>query len=143
MTGTASVGPPALEVRTSAGPIRCHEAGQGPTLLFVHGLFANGALWRKVVPLLSDRFHCVVPDWPLGAHSMPMAPDAERLRSFERPVLLAWSPEDRVFPLRHAERLRSDLPHANLELIPDSYTFAPEDQPRRLAELVAAFASKI
>jgi pimeloyl-ACP methyl ester carboxylesterase len=286
MTGTASFGAPASEVRTSAGPIRYHEAGQGPTLVFVHGLFVNGSLWRKVVPLLSGRFRCVVPDWPLGAHSVPMAPDADlsppglariivevlealdlqdatlvgndtggalcqlvaaghpdrvgamvlndcdtyenflprmfrplqvsgwvpggilvlaqgmrmralwrlpiafgrlikhdfdadvidsyfrpcrsdkgirrdvgkvlraissrytlaaakQLRSFERPVLLAWSPEDRVFPLRDAERLSSDLPNASLELIPDSYTFAPEDKPRRLAELVTTFAAKI
>ena len=68
---------------------------------------------------------------------------AERLRSFDRPVLLAWASEDRVFPVRDAERLLADLPNARLELIGDSYTFTPEDQPRQLAELVAAFASKV
>ena len=29
---------------------------------------------------------------------------AERLRSFDRPTLLAWAPEDKVFPFAHAER---------------------------------------
>ena len=58
-------------------------------------------------------------------------------------VLLAWASEDRVFPVRDAERLLADLPNARLELIGDSYTFTPEDQPRQLAELVAAFASKV
>ncbi len=286
MTGTAGVGPPTLEIRTSAGPIRYYEVGQGPALVFVHGLLVNGALWRKVVPLLSDRFRCIVPDWPLGSHRVPMSPAAdlsppglartvaevlgsldlesatlvgndtggavcqlaaaahperigamvlsdcdtyenflprlfrplqvaarvpggvlvlaqgmrvramwrlpiafgrlikhdidadvvnsyfepcrsnpdvrrdtakvlrgissrytvaaaEQLRSFDRPVLLAWASEDRVFPVGDAERLLTDLPQGHLELIEDSYTFTPEDQPRRLAELVAAFASKL
>jgi pimeloyl-ACP methyl ester carboxylesterase len=57
-------------------------------------------------------------------------------------VLLAWSPEDRVFPISQAERLLADLPNASLEIIEDSYTFGPEDQPRRLADLIAGFASK-
>ncbi|TMM15688.1 MAG: alpha/beta hydrolase [Actinobacteria bacterium] len=286
MTGTAGVGPPTLEIRTSAGPVRYYEVGQGPALVFVHGLLVNGALWRKVVPLLSDRFRCIVPDWPLGSHHVPMSsaadlsppglartvaevlgsldlesatlvgndtggavcqlaaaahperigamvlsdcdtyenflprlfrplqvagrvpggvlvlaqgmrlramwrlpiafgrlikhdidadvidsyfepcrsnPDvrrdtakvlrgissrytvaaAEQLRSFDRPVLLAWASEDRVFPVGDAERLLADLPQGHLELIEDSYTFTPEDQPGRLAELVAAFASKL
>jgi pimeloyl-ACP methyl ester carboxylesterase len=68
---------------------------------------------------------------------------AEQLRSFDRPVLLAWASEDRVFPLREAERLLADLQQGRLELIEDSYTFTPEDQPGRLAELIAEFASKI
>jgi pimeloyl-ACP methyl ester carboxylesterase len=285
MTTASELEPPALELGTSGGPIRYGDTGQGPPLVFVHGLLVNGALWRKVVPLVSDRFRCIVPDWPLGAHSAPMAPDAdltplglagiiaelvttlgldrvtlvgndtggalcqlvaahhpeqvaalvlndcdtyenflprmfrplqvsgwipggvlvltqamrvravwrlpiafgllvkhdlddevidsyfragrssrevrrdaakvlraisprytlaaaERLRSFDRPVLLAWSPEDRVFPISQAERLLADLPNASLEVIEDSYTFAPEDQPRRLADLIAAFASE-
>lgn len=286
MTGTAGIGMPPLEIRTSAGRIRYSETGAGPALVFVHGLLANGGLWRKVVPRLSDRFRCIVPDWPLGAHRVPMSPDAdlsppglarviaevlesldvdgatlvgndtggalcqlvaaghpervgamvlsdcdtyenflpplfrplqlagripggvflltqgmrartlwrlpiafgrlikhdidadvivsyfepcwssrdvrrdtakalrgissrytvtaaEQLRSFDRPVLLAWASEDRVFPVREAERLLADLPQGRLELIEDSYTFTPEDQPERLAQLVADFASKL
>lgn len=286
MTATPPVGPPPLEIRTSAGPVRYYESGDGPALVFVHGLLVNGMHWRKVVPLLSDRFRCIVPDWPLGAHGVPMAPGAdlsppglasaiaeligslqlrdatlvgndtggalcqlvaaahperinamvlsncdtyenflpplfrplqvagripggvlvlaqamraralwrlpiafgrlikhdidsdlvgsyfepcrtssdvrrdtakvlqgissrytmaaaEQLRSFDRPVLLAWASEDRVFPVRQAERLLADLPQGRLELIPDSYTFTPEDQPGRLAELIADFASKL
>jgi pimeloyl-ACP methyl ester carboxylesterase len=60
------------EVRLGAGTIVYHEAGSGPTLLFVHGVFANSALWSKVVPLLSDRYRCIVPDWPLGSHPVPL-----------------------------------------------------------------------
>jgi pimeloyl-ACP methyl ester carboxylesterase len=65
---------------------------------------------------------------------------AERLRDFERPALIAWSREDRLFPREHAERLAARLPDARLEWIDDSYTFSPEDQPERLAELIEAFA---
>jgi pimeloyl-ACP methyl ester carboxylesterase len=64
---------------------------------------------------------------------------AERLRSFEAPTLLAWAPEDRFFKLRFAERLAAAIPNARLERIEDSYTFVPEDQPQRLAELIREF----
>jgi pimeloyl-ACP methyl ester carboxylesterase len=63
----------------------------------------------------------------------------EQLREFRRPVLLAWAPEDRIFPFAHAERLVALLPDARLERVEDSRTFVPEDQPGRLAELIAGF----
>jgi pimeloyl-ACP methyl ester carboxylesterase len=64
---------------------------------------------------------------------------AERLRAFDKPVLIAWSRDDKFFPPRHAEELAKLLPDALLEWIDDSSTFSPEDQPERLAELVAGF----
>jgi pimeloyl-ACP methyl ester carboxylesterase len=64
---------------------------------------------------------------------------AERLRDFDRPVLLAWAREDKFFPVKLAERLMERLPNARLELIDDSYTFVPIDQPERLSELVRDF----
>lgn len=63
----------------------------------------------------------------------------ERLRTFPRPVLIAWSPEARFFTWRYAERLASDLPHAQLERIEDAYTFVALDQPERCAQLMADF----
>lgn len=65
---------------------------------------------------------------------------ADRLGGFDRPALIAWSREDRFFELAHAERLAEDLPNARLEWIEGARTFASEDQPDRLAELIAAFA---
>lgn len=65
---------------------------------------------------------------------------AERFGQFDRPVLLAWATEDKVFPLRYGERLAKDFPDARLERIEDSYTYVSEDQPQRTAELIAAFA---
>ncbi|MDP8942507.1 MAG: alpha/beta hydrolase [Actinomycetota bacterium] len=67
---------------------------------------------------------------------------AERLRAFDRPALLAWASEDRVFPMALAERLLELLPRATLEPIADSYAFVPEDQPIRLAQLIRDFVSE-
>jgi len=65
---------------------------------------------------------------------------AERFGEFTKPVLIAWAPEDRFFKLRYGERLANAFPNARLELIEDSYTFVPVDQPERTATLIAAFA---
>jgi pimeloyl-ACP methyl ester carboxylesterase len=64
---------------------------------------------------------------------------AKRFGEFERPVLIAWSRDDRFFRLEHAERLASDFPNARLEWIEGSRTFSAEDQPERLADLIAGF----
>lgn len=64
---------------------------------------------------------------------------AEELRAFDRPALLAWAAEDKLFPVEHAHRLASILPAARVELVEDSYTFVSEDQPGRLADLVGTF----
>lgn len=67
---------------------------------------------------------------------------AERLRGFDRPALVAWSRDDAFFPGRDGEALAAALPNARLEWIEDAYTFSPEDQPQRLADLIAAFAGE-
>jgi pimeloyl-ACP methyl ester carboxylesterase len=67
---------------------------------------------------------------------------AEKLGEFERPVLIVWAPEKDFFRLEYAERLAKAFPDARLEKVEDSYTFVPEDQPERLARLIAEFARK-
>jgi pimeloyl-ACP methyl ester carboxylesterase len=64
---------------------------------------------------------------------------AEHFAEFDKPVLIAWAPEDRFFKFARAERLARDFPNARLERIEDSLTFVSVDQPQRLAELIAAF----
>jgi pimeloyl-ACP methyl ester carboxylesterase len=64
---------------------------------------------------------------------------ADALARFERPTLIAWSREDRVFPPRHAEALAQLLPNATLRWIDGAYALSPEDQPDRFAALLAAF----
>lgn len=271
------------EVGLSPGTIRYRERGAGRPIVFLHGLLVNADLWRKVVPALARDYRCIAPDLPLGAHEIPMQPDADlsvhalarmiaeflealdlddvvlvandsggalaqivvtehaarvgalvltscdaydhfpppmfkplialartprllafalgllkrpqlgrlpfafgwlskrpvespyldsyldpfrrdpairrdcckfmrdahprqthavakKLHRFERPVLIAWAAEDRLFPVANARRLAEDFPAARLELVEDSYTFVPEDQPERLATLIGDFA---
>jgi pimeloyl-ACP methyl ester carboxylesterase len=272
------------EVQLAAGTVRYHDQGQGPAIVFVHGLGVGGSLWRKVVAALMNSYRCVTPDWPLGSHTTAMKPDADmsprgvarliaeflealdlrdvtlvandtggalsqllvtqdpervgrlvltpcdafenflpkkfrflewiarvpggffllyqplriaglrrlpiafgllskrpvpnsvtdgwvrpmitnrdvrrdtarflqaidphdtidaaaRLRDFDRPVLLAWATEDRVFPLSDARRLAAACAHASIVEIPDSYTFISEDQPERLSGLIRDFVA--
>jgi pimeloyl-ACP methyl ester carboxylesterase len=63
---------------------------------------------------------------------------AEQLPEFDKPAVIAWSREDRFFPAEHGERLADLLPQGRLEWIEDSRTFSAEDQPERVAELVAS-----
>jgi pimeloyl-ACP methyl ester carboxylesterase len=271
-------------VELPAGTIRYRSRGEGPPVVFVHGLLVNGDLWRGVVPAVSSAgFRCIAPDWPLGAHSVAMKPDAdlsppgmaslinsflealdledvtivandtggaltqllmvnhpervgrvvltpsdcfesffppmfsplpkvlrvpgatwvlsqlmriklvqrspmalgwltkrrmpqhvvdsylgpasrdagiradvrsfvtqvhrrytlaaaEKLRDFDKPVLLAWAAEDKIFPLSLGKRLAAVLPDARFVEVADSRTFVPEDQPGVLAELIMEFA---
>jgi pimeloyl-ACP methyl ester carboxylesterase len=271
------------QIELPQGTVHYRESGEGPPVVFVHGLLVDGRLWRKVTPLLDGDFRCIVPELPLGSHPEPMNPDAdlsppglarlvagflealgleevtlvandtggaisqitaahhperigrllltncdafenflppafrplqlaakvpgalagmmagmrfapmrrlpiaygwlikrdfdaaptrewvdpfltnrgvrrdvtkvlkgidskytfeaaERLRSFDRPVMLAWAVEDRFFKLSFAQRLADTIPGATLVRIEDSYTFVSEDQPERLAELISEFA---
>lgn len=45
------------------------DTGTGPVVLFVHGVYVTGAVWNDVVAELGDGFRCIVPTWPLGAHT--------------------------------------------------------------------------
>lgn len=270
------------QVELNGGSIRYRDAGDGPPVVFVHGLLANADLWREVVPGLARRgLRCLTPDWPLGGHRVPVPdadlsppgvagmieeflvrldlrdvtivandtggaltqilmsrlpqrvarvvltpsdsferffpprfaylpalarvpgatwlltrllvhpriarlppclgglsrtplPDdliasattparvdpgvradlrrflrgvhrshtlaaAEKLPGFDRPVLLAWAIEDRLFPISLAHRLAGRLPRARIVGIPGSRTFVPIDQPDRLVEEILEF----
>ena len=271
-------------VDLAAGTIEYHDLGAGRPVVFVHGLFVNGDIWRDTAPAVAAAgCRCIVPNWPFGSHTVPMPAGARldppavaeliadfltaldlddvvlvandtggafaqvlvtsrperigalvltpsdsyerffpplfrflqlgsrlpgfpyalaqslRLRvlhrlpivfgllskrplsrevtdsylrpmqrdpavrrdlgkllrgvdskhtlaaarkfgGFTRPVLLAWAPEDKLFPISLAERHLAAFPDARLERIEDSYTFVPEDQPARLAELLSEFA---
>src|SRR4029079_10369095 len=65
------------EAKLPQGTIHYSDSGAGEPLVFLHGLLVDGRLWRKVTPLLDERFRCIVPDLPLGSHQTPMAPDAD------------------------------------------------------------------
>ncbi|WP_424887120.1 alpha/beta fold hydrolase [Streptomyces sp. XH2] len=65
------------EIELSYGPIDYQDTGgEGPVLVFGHGVPMDGRQWRKVVPLL-DGYRCILPTLPMGGHRRPMAPGAD------------------------------------------------------------------
>jgi pimeloyl-ACP methyl ester carboxylesterase len=126
---------------TRVGPIRRGPLGFGLLIKrrplddevlrgYLAPFLANGGVRRDALKVLR------------GISSRQTIEAAERLRSFERPTLIAWAPEDRFFKLRFAERLAAEIPNARLVTIDDSLTFMPEDQPERLGEEIAGFISE-
>jgi pimeloyl-ACP methyl ester carboxylesterase len=66
---------------------------------------------------------------------------AEKLRGSQLPILLAWAPGDKYFPISYAERLAAEAGNARIVQVPDSKTFVPLDQPQRLADEIAEFVA--
>src|SRR3954449_13069283 len=78
MSISESLGPSARVAVPGAGEIEYRSSGNGPPVVFAHGVGVNGDLWRRVAPAVAAAgFRCVVPDLPLGAHSLALseAPD--------------------------------------------------------------------
>lgn len=59
------------------GTVRFRERGSGPPVVLLHGLLMAGSLWDGVAAQLESRFRCIAPDLPLGAHTVPLRPDAD------------------------------------------------------------------
>jgi pimeloyl-ACP methyl ester carboxylesterase len=66
---------------------------------------------------------------------------AKKLRTSQIPLRLLWAAGDKFFPIKYAERLASEVPNAELVQIPNAKTFVPLDQPQRVADEIARFAS--
>jgi pimeloyl-ACP methyl ester carboxylesterase len=64
-------------VDTAAGTLEYRESGTGRPVVFAHGAAVNGDLWRNVAPELAVGHRCIVPDLPLGGHSLPLHDDAD------------------------------------------------------------------
>jgi pimeloyl-ACP methyl ester carboxylesterase len=60
------------EIQLPQGVVRYRDVGQGEPIVFVHGLLTDGRLWDGVVGHLGQGVRCIVPDWPLGSHLIPM-----------------------------------------------------------------------
>lgn len=73
---------PTLEL--TAGAIEYSDTGgDGPALVFLHGLVMDGSVFDEVVRALRADFRCIVPTLPLGSHPRPMRADADlSLRGF-------------------------------------------------------------
>src|SRR4051812_10446891 len=65
------------EIQLQQGTIRYRDEGTGNPIVLIHGLLADGRLWDPIVPELAKDARVVVPDLPLGAHQVPLRPDAD------------------------------------------------------------------
>jgi pimeloyl-ACP methyl ester carboxylesterase len=66
------------QIDLSAGTIEYQDTGgEGPTIVFLHGLLMDATLWDEVVGELSPHYRCVAPTLPLGAHRQAMRADAD------------------------------------------------------------------
>lgn len=68
---------PDKSVDVSQGRLRYQEVGDGPTLVFIHGLLLNGSIWRRVVEKLATQYRCIVPELPFGGHDTPLSSNAD------------------------------------------------------------------
>ena len=76
-----------------------------------------------------------------GIDPSQLVANAKRLRTFTRPVLVAWAPDDRFFRIEDGRRLAGCFDDARVVEIPDSATFVAHDQPERLVSEVASFVA--
>jgi pimeloyl-ACP methyl ester carboxylesterase len=66
------------EIELSAGTIEFADTGgDGPVLVFIHGLMMDASLWDGPIAELSAGHRCVAPTLPLGAHRHAMNADAD------------------------------------------------------------------
>ena len=60
-------------------------------------------------------------------------------RNFDKPALVLWGENDKIFPREHGRRLAELLPQGEFELMTHSRTFIPEDQPDLLVTAIEDF----
>lgn len=61
------------EVELSAGTLQYTDTGgDGPVLVFLHGLLMDASLWDDVIADLRADHRCVAPTLPLGGHTVPV-----------------------------------------------------------------------
>jgi pimeloyl-ACP methyl ester carboxylesterase len=66
------------QIELSAGTIDYEDTGgDGPAVVFLHGLLMDSSLWAGPIADLSTDHRCIAPTLPLGAHRHPMRPEVE------------------------------------------------------------------
>lgn len=68
---------------------------------------------------------------------------ARSFADYTGPVLVVWAEHDRLFPRSLGQRLAQSFPRGRFEMVADSATFVPLDQPHRLAALIADFLTEV
>ncbi len=80
MTATVrstDVWPEPNQARTHLGTIEYRDIGEGPVIVFLHLVLAEASHWDKMPPLLANRFRCILPTLPMGAHRVAANNDAD------------------------------------------------------------------
>ena len=75
--GASSSWPEPKRARTHLGTIEYRDIGKGPVIVFLHLILAEASHWDKMPPLLADRFRCILPTLPMGAHRIPADDSAD------------------------------------------------------------------
>lgn len=75
------------------------ERGSGPPLVLLHGVGDSHRTWRRLAPMLADRYRLLMPDLP--GHGLSDRPDAPYTLAWFASVISAWM-------------LRIDVPHAHV-----------------------------
>ena len=78
--------------------------GDGPSVVFLHGVMVDGSLWDDVVARLPDH-RCVVLELPLGSHTSPV-PDRSELTPPASPDSIAGA--DRALELSDVTLVGND-----------------------------------
>ncbi len=80
MGGTVGAMTGSVERDVKAGGVRLRllDAGEGPPVLLLHGMFADRTTWAPIVEALSSEFHFIAPDLPGFGESEK--PPAKRFR---------------------------------------------------------------
>jgi pimeloyl-ACP methyl ester carboxylesterase len=114
--------PPLGRSRLGFGAVLRHDAGRA--LPWIVPAASDPRIRRDVAKLMTGSSRTQT----LGA--------ATRFAAFDRPVLVVWAADDRLFPASLGERLARAFPHATLAVVEDSATFVGCDQPGKLSALI-------
>jgi pimeloyl-ACP methyl ester carboxylesterase len=68
---------------------------------------------------------------------------ADDFANFDRPAMVVWAENDHLFPRQLGQRLAKAFPNGRFEVIADSATFVPLDQPIPLAHLLNEFLAEV
>ncbi|MEV3927474.1 alpha/beta fold hydrolase [Actinomadura coerulea] len=99
--------------------------------------------WREPLRDASVRRDVVRMLRNIAKEGPALAIASEALAGFPKPALVVWAADDRIMPMEHAHRLAATLPDAQLEIVPDSYTLVPLDQPNHLATTLRRFVGGV
>jgi pimeloyl-ACP methyl ester carboxylesterase len=79
----------------------------------------------------------------LGSSNHQTQCAATSFADYTGPVLVVWAEHDRLFPRSLGQRLAQAFPRGRFEVVADSATFVPLDQPHRLAALITEFLTEV